>query len=97
MEVIVCHWDGYALNRNNFRIYHDRAAGKLVFLPHGLDQNISAAKHSSAPDDGGAVAKGVLEIPEVAERYRARQLVFIDQRFFGASRSRCTFPNSPRT
>ena len=21
-EVMLCHWDGYALNRNNFRVYH---------------------------------------------------------------------------
>jgi spore coat protein CotH len=81
MEVIVCHWDGYALNRNNFRIYHDRAAGKLVFLPHGLDQTFQRLNTPALPTMAGAVAKGVLEIPEVAERYRARQLVLLTNVF----------------
>src|SRR5204863_106019 len=49
MEVIVCHWDGYALNRNNFRIYHDRAAGKLVFFPQGLDQTFQRQNIPALP------------------------------------------------
>ena len=81
MEVIVCHWDGYALNRNNFRIYHDRAAGKLVFLPQGLDQTFQRQNIPALPPMVGAVAKGVLEIPEVAERYRSRQLELLTNVF----------------
>src|SRR5207247_9899403 len=35
MEVISGHRDGYCLSRNNFRIYCDSNAGKIVFLPQG--------------------------------------------------------------
>ena len=74
MEIIVCHWDGYALNRNNFRIYHDRDAERLVFLPQGLDQTFQRQNIQAFPPMVGAVAKAVFEIPQAAERYRARQL-----------------------
>ena len=38
IEVMVWHWDGYGLNKNNWRIFHDADADKMVFIPHGLDQ-----------------------------------------------------------
>jgi spore coat protein H len=38
MDILLCHWDGYALNKNNYRIYGDPEIGKMVFIPHGLDQ-----------------------------------------------------------
>jgi spore coat protein H len=38
METMIAHWDGYTGTRNNYRIYHNPDVGKLVFLPHGMDQ-----------------------------------------------------------
>ncbi|HVY68883.1 MAG TPA: CotH kinase family protein [Verrucomicrobiae bacterium] len=38
MESITCHWDGYTMNRNNYRVYHDMDSGKMIFMPHGMDQ-----------------------------------------------------------
>ena len=38
MDIIQCNWDGYALNRNNWRLYHDVTRDKMIFMPHGLDQ-----------------------------------------------------------
>ena len=38
MEVITWDWDGYPMNRNNYRIYHDPKRDKLVFIPSGMDQ-----------------------------------------------------------
>ncbi len=38
VELLTCHWDGYAQNRNNYRLYHDPATRKFVFMPHGMDQ-----------------------------------------------------------
>ncbi|MBI2949306.1 MAG: CotH kinase family protein, partial [Verrucomicrobia bacterium] len=35
LEAMLWHWDGYTMNRNNFRIFHDRAANRMVFLPQG--------------------------------------------------------------
>ena len=37
MEVLLVHWDGYSMNVNNYRIFHDLDSNRLVFLPHGLD------------------------------------------------------------
>jgi spore coat protein H len=37
MERICGHWDGYTLNKNNYRIYFP-VDGKAIFLPHGMDQ-----------------------------------------------------------
>jgi len=38
VEMLTCHWDGYSQNRNNYRLYHDPATRKFVFMPHGMDQ-----------------------------------------------------------
>ena len=31
MEVLVWDWDGYMMNRNNYRVYHDRDTGKMMY------------------------------------------------------------------
>ena len=38
MEVMLCHWDGYCMNQNNYRVFHDLEANKIVFIAHGMDQ-----------------------------------------------------------
>jgi spore coat protein H len=38
LEVMLNHWDGYSLHLNNYRIFHDNRSGKLIFMPHGMDQ-----------------------------------------------------------
>src|SRR5262249_22890778 len=38
MEVLTCHWDGYGLNRNNYRLFHNLETDRMIFMPHGLDQ-----------------------------------------------------------
>src|SRR5215831_14201579 len=38
MEVMLCHWDGYCMNQNNYRVFHDLGANKMVFIAHGTDQ-----------------------------------------------------------
>ena len=38
MERLLCHWDGYSCNTNNYRLYFDPESGKAIFLPHGMDQ-----------------------------------------------------------
>src|ERR1044071_614705 len=76
MEVLIGHWDGYCLTRNNYRIFHDRAADKLVFLPHGMDQLFglrrSLADGSVLPQMRGMVATGVMQTTSGRQRYLAR-------------------------
>lgn len=38
LEVLLGHWDGYSLHENNYRIFHDNTSGRLIFMPHGMDQ-----------------------------------------------------------
>ena len=72
MEVVACHWDGYSLARNNFRVYHDPGTDRMVFLPTGMDQLFANPMLTWRPHMAGTVARGFLEIPEGRELYRAR-------------------------
>lgn len=38
VEQILCHWDGYSFNTNNYRLYEDPSSGKFHFILHGMDQ-----------------------------------------------------------
>jgi len=71
MELMICHWDGYCLGQNNFRIYHDPRTGKIVFLPSGMDQVFSKADMPWKLDVSGLVARAVMEIPEGRRQYAA--------------------------
>jgi hypothetical protein len=71
MEVILCHRDGYCLARNNFRVYHDLDTGKVVFLPHGMDQLLGKADFPCRPFMAGLVAQAVLDTPQGKARYEA--------------------------
>jgi spore coat protein H len=72
LEVLLCHWDGYVMNRNNFRIFHDRAANRMVFIPHGMDQVLGRSDTPLIPQSQGLVARSVLEVPQLRQRYRDR-------------------------
>jgi len=71
MEMILCHWDGYAIGRNNFRIYHDLDTDRMVFIPQGMDQMLDRPKEIF-PNAQGLVARTMLEIPEARQRYLQR-------------------------
>lgn len=72
MEVLSGHRDGYCLARNNYRIYHDAAAGRFVFLPDGMDQLFGRPDFPLEPHMAGVVAKAVLETREGRATYRKR-------------------------
>jgi spore coat protein H len=76
MDVMQCDWDGYTMNHNNWRLFHDRGANRMVFMPHGLDQMFGvdrATPHDSIlPRTSGRVARAVLGLPEGRHRYLER-------------------------
>jgi hypothetical protein len=72
METILCHWDGYTMNKNNWRLYHDRDTDRMIFLPHGMDQMVGRGNSEMVPRLNGLVARAALEIPEVRQRYENR-------------------------
>jgi len=76
MEVMLAHWDGYCLNRNNYRVFHDRSTDRLIFLPSGMDQMFGQYRmtptSSITPMMKGLAAKGVAQTPEGRRRYLER-------------------------
>jgi spore coat protein H len=78
MEVMLCHWDGYALNKNNWRVFHDLDARKMVFIPHGLDQTFGAGGQQrdvsslSSIRWEGELASAVMRTVEGRRRFRDR-------------------------
>ena len=76
MEVMQCHWDGYTLNKNNYRVYHDLDSNRMVFFPHGLDQMFGVERASPImpliPRMEGLVAQSVLQMSTGRVRYLER-------------------------
>src|SRR6266404_583108 len=76
MEIMLAHWDGYTMNRNNFRIFDDRGSGHLIFLPHGMDQMFgvfrSTPSSTITPHMKALVSRAVMEMPEGRKRYLER-------------------------
>ena len=72
MEVLSGHRDGYGMAGNNFRLYHDPASQKFVFLPDGMDQLFGRADFPLHPRMAGLVAKALLETDEGRAAYRER-------------------------
>ena len=70
-EVMLGHRDGYCINRNNFRVYHDLDSGKIVFFPHGMDQLLGTADLPWQPNWAGLVAQAVMSTPEGEHGYAA--------------------------
>ena len=72
LDVMMWNWDGYALGRNNYRIFHDLAANRMVFLPHGLDQMFWKPNGPIMTGRSGLVAKALLETAEGCRLYLER-------------------------
>lgn len=72
MEVLLGHRDGYALARNNFRLYHDPGNAHFVFLPSGMDNLLGRASSPLQPRTIGTIASAFLEMPWARRAYRDR-------------------------
>jgi len=76
MEVMLCHWDGYCMNQNNYRVFHDLKSNKIVFIAHGMDQMFGKGRNGADrtiyPQWHGAVAKAVMSTPQGRQLYLAR-------------------------
>jgi len=72
MELMMCHWDGYCQNKNNYRIYFHGDSKKIWFLPHGMDQMFGDINFSVFHVPGPIVANAVMQNPEVQLKYRQR-------------------------
>lgn len=77
LEVIQCHWDGYAMKANNYRLFHSRDSGHMIFMPHGLDQMFGIGDQPDVhgpilPHMGALVSSAVVSTKEGRTRYLAR-------------------------
>lgn len=72
LESITWDWDGYPMNRNNYRIYHEPKIDKLIFIPSGMDQMFGDPNGPLLPNFQGFVAAAVMNTPEGKKRYYAR-------------------------
>lgn len=78
MEALTCNWDGYGMNLNNYRVFHDLERDRMVFMPHGLDQ-MFAWPPRQFPIDGpiqpgtrGLVARALVNTAEGHRLYLDR-------------------------
>ncbi len=72
MEMIVASWDGYALHQNNYRVYHDPASNRMVFIPHGMDNTFFESGFSLMPPRKSVLVAAILDRVEDREAFRTR-------------------------
>jgi spore coat protein H len=72
LDCLMWNWDGYAMNRNNYRMFHDLDSDRLVFFPHGVDQMFWKANGPMMTGRSGLVAKALLETAEGRRLYLER-------------------------
>jgi len=72
LETFTSHTDGYAMNRNNYRLYHDPATGQFHFLAHGLDWAYASPGVPIDPPKVSIITKAVLQTPQGRKLYRER-------------------------
>jgi hypothetical protein len=71
LERICGHWDGYSLNRNNYRLWFP-AAGRGSFLPHGMDQLFGDPEAGVFDHASPLVAAAVMQDDRWRDRYREK-------------------------
>ncbi|MFN7875956.1 MAG: CotH kinase family protein [Pirellula sp.] len=76
MERLLCHWDGYTCNTNNYRLYFDPQSGQAVFMPHGMDQLFGGLDMDMFECSSPMLSAFVMGSNEWRQRYRqvARQV-----------------------
>lgn len=72
LQAVTWDWDGYPMNRNNYRIYHDPKTNKITFIPSGMDQVFGDTNGPILPGFQGVVASQLVNTKEGKKRYYAR-------------------------
>jgi len=72
LERFTSHTDGYAMNRNNYRLYHDPTTDRLVFIAHGLDWGFANTGFALRQPSASIVTRAVLQTPEGRRLFRER-------------------------
>jgi hypothetical protein len=73
IERMTCHWDGYSLNANNYRVYFDPGnQGRAVFFPHGMDQMFGDVGMGLRYHPHPMLAAAVMQSNVLRQRYLER-------------------------
>jgi len=81
LEQILCHWDGYSFNHNNYRFYEDPSTGKFTFILHGMDQVFGDDRWYVFRRPGALVPNALLGERVMRERYREQFLAVYEKNF----------------
>ncbi len=68
VDMLIWNWDGYPMHANNYRVFHDLDSGRLVFMPHGLDQTFQKSDGPILTGDGGLAARALLSTRQGRQR-----------------------------
>src|SRR5687768_7537342 len=80
-EIFTSHIDGYAMNRNNYRIYQNPATGRFTFIGHGVDWGFQNTGVAANPPQNSLVTKAILGTPEGAKLFRERRATLFTNAF----------------
>jgi hypothetical protein len=78
LEQLVAHWDGYT-QVNNYRIYQNPSTSKFEFFPHGCDQLFEETGTSILRNQGGILARALMETRSGKESYLQVMRDILDQ------------------
>jgi spore coat protein H len=80
-EIFTCNHRGYAMDRDNYCVYHDPEADRIVFMPDGLDGLFAEINTPLQPEIKGILARAVLETGEGQRLYRERMSKLLGSAF----------------
>ena len=83
-EILLCHWDGYAMSRNNYRLVGSEVDGKVTFVATGMDQLLAHPELSWRPQMVGSVASALMQTPEGRRQYEERFRALFRELFDGS-------------
>lgn len=70
--MMTAHWDGYARNRNNYRLLIRPGSTKVYFLASGMDQLFNDPNWPVFDTMGGLVTTAVWMLPQTRQLYYDR-------------------------
>ena len=72
IEMFISQTDGYAINRNNYRLYNDPTTGRFWFIPLGADWGFQRPSVSIHPPMNTLLVRAVWQTPQGRAQYRER-------------------------
>jgi len=78
LDALLGYWDSYAFFLNNYYLYHDPGSGRLVYIPHGMDQ-LRYDGFDPLSDPMGRLAQRVRAVPPLDARFQSEEARLLDE------------------